>query len=231
VVDAAVRAGTRRLVHFSSVRAYGDSGFPDLVEETWPVRPDGHDYVDTKVASEQVVLQAHAAGELDVTVIRPGDVYGPGSRPWTILPVEGIRDGKFLLPDGGRGIFSPVYVDNLVDGVVKAASSAGVGHVFNLSDGVGVTNAEFFGHYYRMLGKRPVTAPASVARVLFRLAGIIDRLRRVPSEASADLVEYFLRRGTYSIAKARRVLDYEPAIDLAEGMRRTEAWLREERHL
>ncbi len=106
-LDAAAAGGARRFVHFSSVRAYSDSEFPDRVDESWPVRPDGHAYVDTKVASEQVVLQAHAAGEIDVTVVRPGDVYGPGSRPWTVLPVEGIKTGKFLLPDRGRGISVP----------------------------------------------------------------------------------------------------------------------------
>ncbi len=80
------------------------------------MRPDGHTYVDTKIASEQVVLQAHAAGEIECTVIRPGDVYGPGSRPWTVLPVDAIRQNRFFLPAMGRGIFSPVYVDNLLDG-------------------------------------------------------------------------------------------------------------------
>jgi nucleoside-diphosphate-sugar epimerase len=225
-VDAAARAGVERVIHFSSVRAYSDSQFPDGVDEAWPVRPDGHAYVDTKIASEQVVLQAHAAHEIDVTVLRPGDVYGPGSRPWTVLPVEGIRTGMFLLPDGGRGIFSPAYVDNLIDGVILATSPAGSGQIFNLSDGIGVTNATFFGHYYAMLGKKPRTAPARVARLLFGAAGTADRLRHRPSEATPDLVEYFLRRGTYSIEKARRVLGFEPKVDLAEGMRRTEAWLR-----
>ena len=85
-LDAAVGAGARRFVHFSSVRAFGDVDFPDGVDERWPVRPDGNTYVDTKIASEQVVLQAHAAGEIECTVIRPGDVYGPGSRPLDRAP-------------------------------------------------------------------------------------------------------------------------------------------------
>ena len=103
-LDAAVRAGARRFVYLSSVRAFSDTGFPDNVTEAWPVRPDGNPYVDTKIACEQVVLQAHAAGEIAVTIVRPGDVYGPGSRPWTIIPVEMIKANRFLLPAMGNGI-------------------------------------------------------------------------------------------------------------------------------
>ena len=89
------------------------SRLPDTVEESWPLRADGHAYVDTKVASEAVAFQAHAAGEVAVTIVRPGDVYGPGSRPWTIIPVEWTKNGRFILPAGGKGVFSPVYVDDL----------------------------------------------------------------------------------------------------------------------
>ena len=81
-LDAAVRAEAQRFVQLSSVLAFSWD-FPDGVDERHPVRPNGAPYVDTKVASEQVVLQAHAAGEIACTVIRPGDVWGPRSRPWT----------------------------------------------------------------------------------------------------------------------------------------------------
>lgn len=229
-LDGAVAAGVGRFMHISSIRAFSDLGYPDGVDEHHPVRTDGNPYVDTKVASEQVVLQAHAAGEVAVTVIRPGDVYGPGSRPWTILPVEAIRANQFLLPAMGKGVFSPVYVDNLVDGMLLAASRPeAVGQVFTISDGVGVSCKEFFGHFYRMLGKRgPVCLPTSVAVALARGSGAVARLRRQETEASAATVLYFTRSGTYSIAKARDLLGYEPTVDLAEGMRRTESWLRDQ---
>lgn len=84
-VDASDAADASR-VGPSDVAELGYDG----VDESWPVRPDGHRYVDTKIASEQVVLQAHAAGEIAATVVRPADVYGPGSIPWTIWP-EGDR--------------------------------------------------------------------------------------------------------------------------------------------
>jgi nucleoside-diphosphate-sugar epimerase len=75
VLDAAVAADVGRFVHLSSVTVFGFV-FPDGVDETYPVRLTGVPYVDTKIAGEQVVLQAHGAGEIVCTVIRPGDL-GP----------------------------------------------------------------------------------------------------------------------------------------------------------
>ncbi|GIF38671.1 NAD-dependent epimerase/dehydratase family protein [Actinoplanes xinjiangensis] len=229
-LDAAVHAGAGRFVQLSSIRAFSDLGFPDGVTEDHPVRPDGNPYVDTKIAGEQVALQAHAEGRIAVTVVRPGDVYGPGSRPWTLLPLQLIRRYQFLLPAMGAGIFSPVYVDDLVDGLLRAASSpAGAGQVFTLTGGVGVPCREFFGHYYRMLGRRgPVVAPTAVAVGVARAAGRLIRLTGAETEVNAVSMRYFTRTGTYSIAKARRLLGYQPAVDLAEGMARTGAWLRAE---
>lgn len=228
VLDAAA-GSVKRFVHISSIRAFSDLGFPDGVRESHPVRPDGNPYVDTKIASEQVVLQAHAAGEVAVTVIRPGDVYGPGSRPWTILPVEAIRAGRFVLPAMGNGVFSPVYVENLVDGVVLSAGSPrGAGQVLTLTDGVGVSCREFFGHYHRMLGRRgPVCLPTSVALALARASAAGARLRGRETETGGAIIRYFTRTGTYSIEKARELIGYAPAVDLAEGMRRTESWLKD----
>lgn len=217
VLEGAAAGTTGRVLHLSSVRAFSDLGFPPDVDERHPVRPDGHSYVDTKIASEQVALQAHAAGEVPVTVIRPGDVYGPGSVPWTFWPVVGITSGTFAIPDEGEGVFSPVYVDNLVDGLVAAAAEpAAAGQVITLSDGRGITNTEFFSHYYRMLGQEPAYLPADELRGVLEAAGV-----------GGDTVDYLLRTNTYSIAKARILLGYEPAVDLAEGMARCEVWLRE----
>jgi nucleoside-diphosphate-sugar epimerase len=226
-LDAAIAAGARRFVHLSSVLAFSWN-FPDGVDETHPVRPNGAPYVDTKVASEQVVLQAHAAGEMSCTVIRPGDVWGPRSWPWTILPVEMIKSGLFMVPRGG--VFSPVYVDNLVDGIALAASKdEAAGQVFTITDGIALPNEEFFGRYFAMLGKKgPRVLPRPALTAVASGVDAAYRVRRVENEMSANAVAYLARTGTYSIEKARRVLGYAPRIDLEEGFRRTEAWLREQ---
>jgi nucleoside-diphosphate-sugar epimerase len=227
-LDAARDGGAGRFVHISSVVTFGFD-FPDGVDERWPVRTTGIAYMDTKVAAEQVVLQAHAAREIDVTVIRPGDVYGPGSRPWTTLPLKLLRARRFALPEHGRGIHSPVYVDDLVRGIVSAAESeSAVGRVINLSGGVGVETSEFFDYYARMLGRRRVpTVPTSLALAAAGLQTRIARARGTASELTPDGVRFLaLRRGTYGIATARELLDWEPQVGLAEGMSRTEAWAR-----
>ena len=229
VLDAAVRGGAKRFIHLSSVRVFGDVDFPDDVDEAYPVRPEGIPYVDTKIAAEQVVLQAHAAGEIECVIIRPGDVYGPGSRPWTVLPLEAIRSNRFALPRMGRGIFSPLYIDNLIDALLLATDTPeAAGEVFNITDGAGITCREFFGRYYAMLGKSgPPVLPTPAAMGLVALNEVGSRVAAVATEVNRVSMRYLAREGTYSIDKARRVLGYEPKIGLDEGMAATETWLQE----
>jgi nucleoside-diphosphate-sugar epimerase len=228
-LDAAIAAGAGRFIQLSSVTVFGND-FPDGADEHHPVRLLGVPYVDTKIAGEQIVLQAHAAGEMGVSVIRPGDVYGPGSRPWILTPLQEMQRGRFILPAGGRGIHSPVYVDDLVDGILAAARREDAsGHVFTISGSSGVSTGDYFGRIAWMTGRPRVrTAPT---RVLLALAGAqaaAERALSRPSELNPSAVRYLTRTGTYSIEKARRMLGYEPQTGLEEGMRRSEAWLREQ---
>lgn len=229
-LDAAVRAGAERFVQLSSIVAFGFD-VPRDVDERHPVRPNGVPYVDTKVASEQVVLQAHGAGEIACTIIRPGDVYGPGSHYWTVTPVRELAAHRLVLPAMGHGTMSPVYVDDLVAGIMLAAGhERGAGEVFTLSGGRDTEAREYFGHYARMLGRdRVPVAPTPVVAALAAVVGHVGRLRGSAPEVTPAAVRYLARSGTYSIEKARSTLGFCPAVDLDEGMRRCESWLRAER--
>jgi nucleoside-diphosphate-sugar epimerase len=225
-LDAAAFAGARRFVHLSSIVVFGID-FPDGVEESYPTFPTGSPYTDTKIVSEQAVLAAHAAGELPCTVVRPGDVYGPRSGPWAISIAKAVKSGLFALPEGGRGILSPVYVDNLVDGIVLAAASpAAEGQVFTLTDGVGIENREYFGRFCEWLGKPPPRSlPAGVMKAATWPMAKAAQLRGGESDVNPATVAYMCRRGTYSIRKAREMLGYEPRVGLDEGMERMREWL------
>jgi nucleoside-diphosphate-sugar epimerase len=227
-LTAAERGGVGRFVHFSSVTAFGFD-FPDQVEESYPVHNTYVPYPDSKIASEQVVLQAHVEGRVPCTIVRPGDVYGPRSRVWATVPAQLIRSRRFSLPGGGYGLHSPIYIDNLVDGVVAAAASGGaIGQIITLSDGIGVPYREFFAPYAALVGRRLITTPTPVAIGFAAVVQQMAKLAPGDNDINPGSVRYLLRTGTYSIAKARRLLGWEPRVGLDEGLANTIDWLREQ---
>lgn len=228
LLNACIAAGVARFLQLSSVAAYGFD-FPENVSEDYPLRPMGNTYVDTKIASEHAVLACHGSGAMDCTIVRPGDVYGPGSRPWVILPLEMLRAGKFLLPAHGKGLFSPVFIDDLVDGILRAATQErGRGQIFNISGGIEPTCEHFFGYHARMLsGARLRTLGTGQARLLARATGGLIRLCGGTSELGSGTIDMLSRRAGYSIEKAGRLLGYQPAVGLNEGMQLTESWARD----
>jgi nucleoside-diphosphate-sugar epimerase len=230
-IDAAVAGGATRFLHVSSCGAYGWHRPPDADEKTPITVLSGNAYQDAKAASEHPVLAAHAAGEIACTIVRPSDVYGPGSRPWVLIPLEMIRKGLFFLPAHGRGVFAPVYVDDLVDGILLAAGLAGgAGHIFNLLGTAPVAAADFFAHHMRWAGKAgpPRSFSTPIAMRLADAASVVSRLAGRPTEASRQTMLMLSKTHAPSMEKARRVLGYAPQVDLDEGMRRTEVWLREQ---
>jgi nucleoside-diphosphate-sugar epimerase len=220
-----VEAGVKRFLQLSSVAAYGFAATEE-VNEDQPLRPMGNTYVDTKIASEHCVLACHARGAMDCTIVRPGDVYGPGSRPWVVLPLEVIKAGKFMLPAHGQGLFSPVYVDDIVNGILLAATRPeGAGQIFNISGGITPTCAEFFGHHTRMVNAKPLkTMGTRVARILAEIVRIAVTTFGGTTELGGGTIDMLSRKAGYSIAKAGRLLGYRPEVSLEEGMRLTEEW-------
>ena len=225
VLAAAESAGVERFVYISSVAVYGVNRAP-LIDEAMPTPPAGQLYPDSKIAAETLVR----ASPLPWVIVRPASTYGPRGGAWTVGPIKQIKAGRLVLLGKDTGLVTPGYIDNVVDGLLLAlAHPAAVGETFNLCDDRAVTFREFYLAYARMLGKDSLptvpgwfatlarTAPASLAR----------RILGRPTIGPWSL--HFRRNSSqFSVAKAKRVLGYAPAVDFAEGMRRTEAWLRAE---
>lgn len=228
VLDAAGEAGCEQIVHLSSVASWGYEHRAELDEDAAP-RPCGIPYIDTKGASDALALSRARAGE-PVAIVRPGDVYGPGSTPWAVRPLEGIRKRQFTLVGKGDGIMTPVYVDDLVEAIVLALTKPEArGQAFTVWDGQPVTCADFFGYYARMLGRdglprlpRPVAALAGATQEL------AARFTGKPPTFTRNAITFVSRKAGYSNRRARELLGWEPKVTLDEGMRRTEAWFRRE---
>ncbi len=202
VLDA---AGSRPAVVLASVAGWGYEFTRELGEDALP-RPCGIPYIDTKGATEVLALRRGA------TVIRPGDVYGRGSQPWVVRPLEMMRRGRFVLPSPGDGLITPVYVDDLVDAIVRALREPrAAGRAYTVWDGTPVTAREFFGYHARSLGQGEVRVlPAPLLRLAARAIG-----------AGPAAVTFMSRRATFPNARAREELRWEPRFTLERGMAAT----------
>ena len=241
VLDAAADAGVRRFVQISTMgvtrfaHAHPDASRRLLpgrdLDEDWPLMPTGNPYTDTKITAEHLVLAAQAAGRQAVTVIRPADVYGPGCRAWVLEPLAAMRSNRFLLPARGRGLFTPIYIDDLVNGVVRAASHPdAAGQIFHLGGEDPVTTLEYFGYLSRMLGLTdpPRNAPTAVAVAAAEAARLAARARGRHTELGRGVMLMLAKTRGVSNDKAHRILDWWPQVPLEEGMAQVQDWLRAE---
>jgi len=232
LIEAALVEKVKRFVHLSSCAVYGSLQEFEI-DETTPMFRTGNLYADTKIAAEEFVMHAYEKRNLPVTVARPSQVYGPNSNQFTIRPIQAIQSGKMMLIDGGRHLCKPIYIDNLVDGLLLCASHpAAVGEVFNFSDGPPVSWHDFFGAYGQMLGKKhlpSVPYPVAWSVALFYEAQAL--LRGGKANLNRRVLDALRSSNSFSNQKAQRRLGWQPKVDLAEGMRRTEIWLREAGYL
>ncbi len=225
-------AGIKKFIHFSSVAVYGMNP-PDRTDETTPYQPCGNLYCDTKIAAEKAVWAAHQEAGLPVVVIRPANVYGPYSNPWTIRPVKLVNSGEMILINGGTGLCNYVYIDNLLDATLAATKSdRSVGQVYLISDGIAVTWKEFFGCYAQMAGKPEMrSVPEWLGRTIALSMEISSKLTGKPPKITREAVRFLTRQARFNTEKMRRELGYQPRFSLKEGMKLTEQWLRETGYL
>ena len=227
LIQAAKEHKVRRFVQISSIVAYGNSAEGEL-DETHPVHADGGSYVLTKLASEHVVLSEQANDDIEVVIIRPGDAYGPGSRPWIIAPLEAIAKNQFMLPEKGEGFFRPIYIDDLVRGIAMASRHPDAdGEIFNLSCEGYMFTKDYFTPHFQWLGKkRPMVVSTNLALKISALASKLANLTGNLNEASPSTVKQLSTKSWFSIKKAERVLGWRPEISFEEGMKMTHEWAR-----
>lgn len=210
-----------RFVLASSIVVYGNHIGQGELQESCPHGVALSDYDRSKQAQERLTLQAHEEGS-PVTIVRPGNVYGPGSGPWVNTMLEELRRRSPALIGGGDFDAGLAYVDNVVEVMVLAAvHPRAVGQAYNACDGLGITWRQYLQDLAR-LGDAP--APRTVPRWLVTpLAGIMESAwRRLGIQRRPPLTRLALRLvgqpNRFSIRKAREQLGYEPVVDYATAM-------------
>jgi dihydroflavonol-4-reductase len=126
VLDAARQAGVRRIVHLSTADVYGPDHFARVTEKS-KVRPV-HAFERLKLFEERWLLEA--ARDLEVVIVRPARVFGPGE-DW-ILPrfMAALSRGRLWLPGGGRGLQTFVAASDVGRACLAAADRGRPGHSY-----------------------------------------------------------------------------------------------------
>src|SRR5258708_3436861 len=230
VAEAAYKAGAQRLVHVSSVAVYGyDLNGP--IEESYPQHPPRDDYyMRTKAHGEQAVWQYAQEVGLPTVTVRPAFVYGTRSVFWSRALYNFCRRYPVPLIAGGCGNAHPIYVDDVVDLLVTAATHpAAPGHAFHASPDPASTWREYLGYYARMADNSRTIGiplpPSVIFRPLCSLISLLPRLAGSPYDVFGA-AQFIARPITYRMDKARQLLDWQPRFSLEEGMALTEPWLK-----
>lgn len=211
VAEAAAREGVKRFVFVSSIKVNG--------EETAPGRPFRADdeprprdpYGVSKLEAERALYALAERTGLDVTVVRPPLVYGPGVGGNFRTMVKWLRRGVPLPLGGARdNRRSLVALDNLVDLLALAATHpAAASQVFLVSDDEDVSTAELLRRLAAAIGApgRLVSVPAGLIVTVARLAGKGAAAARLFGNLEVD------------ISKTRDKLGWRPPLSVADGLR------------
>jgi nucleoside-diphosphate-sugar epimerase len=233
LLAASLNAAVERVIHFSTTDIYGHPGGL-AVEETYVAQRFRNWYAQTKLIAEADVRRAADAHELDVVILRPATVYGPGSKDVIGEIARALRNGTMLLIARGRAIAGLCYVENLIDAAVLALTGESAsGQAFTISDGLDITWKGFTDDLATGLGCSPArwSLPYSIANAIgFSLEHGYRALRRTthlrtPPLLSRQAVQVLGRNQDFSNRKARELLGWQPLIDYATGLEATIAWL------
>lgn len=229
LLDAVRGKPLQRFVHVSSLGVY-EARHHHGTDETEPL-PDNHidGYTQTKVECEKLALEYHRKYEIPLTIVRPGFIYGPRDR--NVLPRLADRLGKrdVVYIAWGKYALNTTYVGNLVDAIFLAAEHPqAIGEVFNITDGEFVSKRQFFEAIADGLNlPRPlVSVPLWLAKILARWRESVFRRKGKPNppRVTQATVKFAGLNLDFSIAKARKVLGYEPRVGFKDGMAEAIAW-------
>ena len=172
VVLAEAARRSIRAVLVSSVVVYGASIGTTICSEEQPFGPPVGVYSRTKQAQERLAWGLAERRALPLTVVRPTNVYGPGSVPWVEMLCESLRGFGPMLVGRGDQNAGLVHVDNVVDVLVRAASvEEAIGRVYNACDELDVTWRDYISSLADMLGvARPWGVPAPASRAVAALS-------------------------------------------------------------
>ncbi|MDJ0675266.1 MAG: NAD-dependent epimerase/dehydratase family protein [Calothrix sp. MO_167.B42] len=227
MAQAAKNAGVKTFVHISNGLVYGFN-YTDGITEDGALAGEDNPYCQTKIEAEKALLEINSPSDFGVIIIRAGDVYGPGSISWTVRPVMMMRQKLFAYANDGSGVINHCYIDNLIDAIFLACEKEPYGEIFNITDGQATSWKDYFNSLAEITNlPAPLSLPKDELKLFLKLRYQGQKLFRKPVDIFPEAVDFMSRPYAYSIDKARNLLNYEPKINLEEGLQITKQWLQQ----
>ena len=227
IIEAASKAGVKRVVHCSTVGVHGDIKHPPANEDA-PFSP-GDVYQDTKLEGEQLAREIGKQTGVEVTIVRPSGIYGPGDRRLLKL-FGGVARRRFPMLGSGEIYYHLTYIDDLVEGFRLCGElPAAANRTYILAGGEVTTLNELVKLVAEVAGVDPprvhfpvwpVWTAAALCEAVCVPLGIEPPLYR-------RRVDFYTKSRAFDISRARQELGYAPQVGLRDGIARTLAWGRE----
>lgn len=217
LAHAAAAAGVKRLVFVSTAKVFGESSGSTSISDDDPARPQDP-YAVSKWEAEQLLHRIAAETGLEVVILRPPLVYGPGVGANFLRLMKWVDRG-YPLPFGAvKNRRSLVAADNLVDAIVTCLSHpAAAGQAFCVTDGCDLSTAELI----RKLGEALDRPTRLIALPLWTMRAAGTVLGR------SDEVDRLLSSFSLNGQMIRQRLDWRPPRSVEQGLAACAAWYRE----
>ncbi len=224
LVEALRESGIKRFVFISSQSAAGPSSKP--INESTPEKPISF-YGESKLLAEKFIKERSG---LEYTIIRPSVVYGPRDKE-LLFYFRSLRKGYALLA-GNPEVVKFVYVGDLVDAILKAATSTvAANKTYFVCGDENLSARELLSEIATAVGTRNpkiLQFPCQVALPVVSFVATISSLLGRVSMVNPDKVRELCQEAwNCSNELAKRELKFTPSMPLREGLRLTVEWYKE----
>jgi len=214
LAEQAAAAGARRLVFMSTIKVNGERTAERAYAENDAPRPEDA-YGISKQEAEQVLRDVGQKTGLEIVVLRPPLVYGPGVKGNFLRLMNLVARGVPLPLAAVDNRRSLIYTGNLAGAIGKALDAPqAAGRTYLVSDGDDVSMPDLVRGLARALGVKPrlLSFPLAALGLAATLAGKRAEFARVTGSLQVDS------------SRIRRELDWRPPFTLAQGLELTAKW-------
>lgn len=208
----AAETGVRRFIFLSSIKVNGEQTLPGKQFTELDKATPQDAYAISKWEAEQGLLKIAQKSRMEVVIIRPPLVYGPGVKANFLTMMRWLHKGIPLPLGAIHNQRSLVALDNLVDLIITCLDHpAAANQVFLAGDGEDLSTSELLRRLGLAMGKpaRLLPVPVVLLQAGAALLGRRDMAQRLCESLQVD------------ISKARNLLGWNPPISVDEGLRRT----------